>query len=108
MLSAHMDTVEPAAGVRPVLKDGVFTSEGDTVLGADDKAGLAEIIEALEVVREENLSHPPLEIVVTICEEIGLLGAKLVDPKHLTATRGMALDTSGVDLLIHKAPCANK
>lgn len=108
MLSAHMDTVEPAEGVRPVLKEGVFTSAGDTVLGADDKAGIAEIIEALEVVREQGIPHPPLEIVITVCEEIGLVGAKELDPGLLTARRGYALDTSGVDLLIHRAPCANK
>ncbi|MBE0595932.1 MAG: M20/M25/M40 family metallo-hydrolase [Desulfuromonadales bacterium] len=108
MLSAHMDTVEPADGVRPVLRDGVFTSAGDTVLGADDKAGIAEIIEALEVVRELGLPHPPLEIVITVCEEVGLLGAKHLDLRRLTARRGLALDTSGTDLLIHQAPCANK
>src|SRR5512133_2345832 len=48
------------------------TSAGETILGADDKAGIAELIEALEVVRETGISHPPLEIVVTIAEEIGL------------------------------------
>ncbi len=108
MVSVHMDTVEPADGVVPVLRDGVFTSAGETILGADDKAGIAEIIEALEVVRESGIPHGPLEVVVTICEEIGLLGAKLLDPRLLTARRGIALDTSGVDLVIHKAPCANK
>ncbi|MFA5516227.1 MAG: M20/M25/M40 family metallo-hydrolase [Desulfuromonadales bacterium] len=108
MLSAHMDTVEPAMGVRPVLHEGVFTSAGDTVLGADDKAGIAEIIEALEVIRERKLEHGPLEVVITICEEIGLLGAKLLDPDLLAARRGIALDTSGIDLLIHRAPGANK
>lgn len=108
MVSVHMDTVEPAEGVVPVLKDGVFTSAGETILGADDKAGIAEIIEALEVVRESAIPHGPLEVVVTICEEIGLLGAKLLDPALLRAKRGLALDTSGVDLVIHRAPCANK
>lgn len=108
MVSVHMDTVEPAEGVVPVLKDGVFTSAGETILGADDKAGIAEIIEALEVVREAAIPHGPLEVVVTICEEIGLLGAKLLDPALLQARRGIALDTSGVDLVIHRAPCANK
>lgn len=108
MVSVHMDTVEPADGVLPVLRDGVFTSAGETILGADDKAGIAEIIEALEVLREAEIPHGPLEIVVTICEEIGLLGAKLLDPKLIQARRGIALDTSGVDLVIHRAPCANK
>jgi len=108
MLSVHMDTVEPASGVVPLLKDGVFTSAGETILGADDKAGIAEIIEALEVVREEGIPRGPLEVVVTICEEVGLLGAKLLDPGLLASRRGLALDTSGVDVAIHRAPCANK
>ncbi|BCR05854.1 hypothetical protein DESUT3_29230 [Desulfuromonas versatilis] len=108
MLSVHMDTVGPVEGVTPVLKDGVFTSAGDTVLGADDKAGIVEIIEALEVVREQNIPHGPIEVVVTICEEVGLLGAKLLDLSKVSARRGLALDTSGVDLVIHRAPCANK
>ena len=43
MLSAHMDTVEPAYGVTPILKDGIFTSAGDTILGADDKSGIAVV-----------------------------------------------------------------
>jgi tripeptide aminopeptidase len=108
MLSVHMDTVEPVDGVVPVLKDGVFTSAGETVLGADDKAGIAEIIEALEIIREQNLPHGPLEVVVTICEEIGLVGAKLLDYSLVRSRRCLALDTSGVDRIIRKAPCANK
>lgn len=108
LLSAHMDTVEPADGVKPLLTDGVFTSAGETILGADDKAGIAEIIEAIEVLRETQIGHPPIEVVITVCEETGLSGAKALDPTLLAARRGLALDTSGVDLLIHKAPCANK
>jgi tripeptide aminopeptidase len=108
MLSVHMDTVAPAEGVLPVLENGIFTSGGDTILGADDKAGIVEIIEALEVVREQNIPHGPLEVVVTICEEIGLVGAKLLDYSLIRSRRGLALDTSGVDRVIRKAPCANK
>ncbi len=108
MLSVHMDTVEPCAGVRPLLRDGVFTSAGETVLGADDKAGIAELIEALEVLQAGAIPSPPLEVVVTVCEEIGLVGAKYLDYSLLRARRGLALDTSGVDVVIHRAPCANK
>jgi tripeptide aminopeptidase len=108
MLSVHMDTVEPAVGVMPALRDGVFTSAGDTVLGADDKAGIAEIIEALEIMRERGIARGPVEVVVTVCEEVGLLGAKHLDFSLLKSRRGLALDTSGVDLAIHRAPCGNK
>ncbi len=108
MLSVHMDTVEPAYGVTPILRDGIFTSAGDTILGADDKSGIAEIIEALEVIRENNIPHGPLEVVVTVCEELGVVGAKLLDYSLVRSRRGLALDTSQVDRIIHKAPCANK
>jgi len=108
MLSVHMDMVEPAAGVQPVLSDGVFTSAGPTVLGADDKAGIVEIMEAIELLRERGIPRGPLEVVVTVCEEAGLLGAKNLDYSHLRSRRGLALDTTGIDLAIHRAPCADK
>lgn len=108
MLSAHMDTVVPADGVQPVLKDGVFTSAGHTILGADDKAGLAEIVEALEVVREQGIAHGVIEVVIPICEEQGLRGAKHLDYGKVTARRGLALDTSGTDRVINTAPAADK
>ena len=108
LLAVHMDTVEPAEGVVPVLADGVIRSRGETVLGADDKAGIAEIIEALEVLRENSLGHPPLEVLITVCEEIGLVGAKHFDCSQLRSRRGIALDTAGVDVCIHRAPSANR
>ncbi len=108
LVSVHMDTVGPAVGVQPVLKDGVFTSAGETILGADDKAGITEIIEALEVVREQGIPHGPVELVVAVCEEVGLLGVKHLDCSKVTSRRGVALDTSGVDWLINTAPGANK
>ncbi|TYO98714.1 tripeptide aminopeptidase [Geothermobacter ehrlichii] len=108
LLSVHMDTVSPCEGVEPVLVDGVFRSAGETVLGADDKAGIVELIEALETVRRLGIGHPPLEIVITVCEEIGLAGAKHFDVSRLTARRGYAFDTNGVDRLIHRAPGSNR
>ena len=104
----HMDTVSPAENVRPLLTDGIFTSAGDTILGADDKAGIAELIEAIEVMHEGNIPYGPLEVVFTICEEQGLLGAKEFDFSTLQATRGIALDTSGIDRIINRAPAANR
>lgn len=108
MLSVHMDTVEPCTNVQPQLHNGIFTSAGETILGSDDKSGIAEIIEALEILREEKIPHGPLEIVVTVCEEVGLLGAKHLDAQKLASRRGFALDTSGMDKLILAAPAANK
>ncbi len=107
LFSLHMDTVEPGGQVEPVLRDGIYYSAGETVLGADDKAGIAEMIEALEVVREQNIPHGPIEIVVTIAEEIGLVGAKHFDDSLVSARRGYALDTEGVDWMVLRAPGAN-
>jgi tripeptide aminopeptidase len=107
LFSVHMDTVEPGGQVEPVLRDGVFYSAGETVLGADDKAGIAELIEALLVVREQQISHGPIEVVVTIAEEIGLVGAKHFDYSMVTARQGYALDTEGVDWMVLQAPGSN-
>jgi len=108
MLNAHMDTVEPGKGVVPEFSDGVFTSRGDTILGADDKSAIAIIIESLKVIKENGLPHGPIELVFTICEEIGLLGAKNLDFDLITAPFGYALDTSDTDAIITRAPAANQ
>ncbi|WP_303721665.1 M20/M25/M40 family metallo-hydrolase [Malonomonas rubra] len=108
LISVHMDTVTPAKNVKPVLNNGIFTSAGDTILGADDKSGIVEAIEAIEVLREQQIPHTSLEIVVTVCEEQGLLGAKNLDFSRLTAKQGIALDTTGVDIVINRAPAANR
>ncbi|NJC87568.1 MAG: M20/M25/M40 family metallo-hydrolase [Desulfuromonas sp.] len=108
LLSVHMDTVEPGGEVVPVLNDGIFTSASGTILGADDKAGIAELIEALEVVREQRIPHGPLEVLVTIAEEIGLVGAKHLDYSLLRARHGFALDTTGMGHMVLRAPGANR
>lgn len=108
LLSAHMDTVTPAKNVEPVLRDGIFTSAGETILGGDDKSGIVEIIEALEVMKEEKTPYGPLEIVISICEEQGLLGAKQLNFSQFKAKHGIALDTRGVDIIINRAPAANR
>jgi len=108
LLSAHMDTVSPAIGVTPVLKDGVFTSAGDTILGADDKSGIAQILEVVQVLGENKIPHPALELTFTVCEEVGLLGAKHLDFSKLKARQALVLDTSGVGTVARSAPCANK
>ena len=107
MLNAHMDTVEPGNGVKPVYKDGVFTSDGTTILGADDKSAVAILLEVLTVLQEDRLPHGPLEVVLTICEEIGLQGAKNLDISQLTAKFGYALDATDTAGIVTRAPGAN-
>ena len=108
LFSVHMDTVEPGGQVIPVFFDGVFYSEGDTILGADDKAAIAELIEALTVIQEQVIPHVAIEVVVTIAEEVGLVGAKNLDFSLLEAKRGYALDTEGTGWMVLQAPGANR
>jgi tripeptide aminopeptidase len=108
LLNAHMDTVEPGRGVRPVFNNGIFTSDGSTVLGADCKSAIAIILEVLRVLQEHNLRHGPLEIVFTVCEEIGLLGAKNLDFSLLNSTFGYVLDANDINGLVTRAPSSNK
>jgi len=107
LLNAHMDTVEPGRGVTPVLENGTFTSNGTTILGADDKSAIAILLETLNILKENNLQHGPLEIVFTVCEEIGLQGAKHLDLKSITATYGFALDATDTEGIVTRAPSAN-
>ena len=108
MLSAHMDCVEPCSGVEPELKDGIITSVGDTILGADDKAGVSAILEALRVVVEKDIPHGPLQVVFTVAEEGGLNGAKHMEPSLLKADFGYALDSGGAPgEIINMAPGQN-
>ncbi|MDX9787954.1 MAG: M20/M25/M40 family metallo-hydrolase [Desulfobacterales bacterium] len=108
MLNAHMDTVEPGRGVKPVFKDGVFTSDGTTILGADDKSAIAILLETLLTIQEKNLKHGPLELVLTVCEEVGLLGAKHLDFSLISSKYGFALDASDPRGIITRAPAANR
>jgi tripeptide aminopeptidase len=95
LLAAHMDTVMPGRGIKPVIKDGVVCSDGTTVLGADDKAGVTAILEVLNTIVERRLPRPPLEVVITVQEEVGLVGAKALDKTELQAQMGISLDSGG-------------
>ncbi|MGD9947471.1 MAG: M20/M25/M40 family metallo-hydrolase [Desulfobulbus sp.] len=106
--SCHMDTVLPAEGVKVKRIGDLFTSAGETILGSDDKSGIAGCIEALRLVREGNVPIRPLELVITTCEEIGLIGAKALDPSLVTAKEGYALDSTGFAKVVTHAPALNR
>lgn len=108
LLSGHMDTVAPASQVRTVIEGDIIHTDHTSVLGGDDKAGLVAILEAIRVLRERRLPHGDLEVVITICEESGLLGAKHFDTSRLRARRGLVLDVDGVNELVTRAPAANR
>jgi len=106
--SCHLDTVEPGRGVQVVRKGTRFSSAGETILGGDDKGGIAILIEAVRTITETRIPHIPFDLIFTTCEETGLRGAKALDLSLLRAQEGYALDSTGVDLLIIGAPAANR
>ena len=108
LLNAHMDTVEPGKGITAVLKEGIFTSDGTTILGADDKSAIAIILETIKIIQENNLPYGPIEIVLTVCEEIGLLGAKHLDLSLIESEYGYALDATDTEGIVTRAPSANR
>jgi len=108
LLSAHMDTVGPAEKIHLEVEGDIVRTDRTTVLGGDDKAGIVSIFEAIRVLREEKIPHGDIEVILSICEETGLLGAKHFDTGRLLAKRGLVLDVDGVCELITRAPVANR
>lgn len=95
LFSAHMDTVQPCLNIEPVVKEGIITSAGPTILGADDKSGIAPILEALRTLQEQAIPHGDVQIIFSVAEEGGLNGSKNIDKTQLTADFGYILDTGG-------------
>ena len=96
-------------GVKPVVKNGYIYSDGTTILGSDDKAGLAAIIEGIQILQENKLPHGDVQLILTVGEEAGLIGAKALDPKWIKAEFGYALDSNGsVGNIIVAAPTQAK
>ncbi|PYS84495.1 MAG: peptidase M20 [Acidobacteria bacterium] len=107
MMSAHMDTVVPGRGVKPVVEGDIIRTDGSTVLGGDDKSGVAVILETIRCLQEQNIPHAPIDAVFSICEEVGLLGAKHVDTSSLRARYGLVFDSDDPGFLFTKGPSAN-
>ncbi|MGL5067150.1 MAG: M20/M25/M40 family metallo-hydrolase [Sarcina sp.] len=95
LFSGHMDTVTPGIGIKPIIKDDMICTDGTTILGGDDKAGIAGIIEAILVLKENSEKYPGIELVFTVAEEVGLLGSKNLDYSKIEAKKGFILDSSG-------------
>lgn len=107
LFCAHADTVKPGLGVKASITAGRIHTDGTTVLGGDDKSGLAEIIMGIRDVVESGEPHTPIEVLVTVSEEIGLLGAKHFDKSKLRSAFGYALDAHRVGDLVVGAPAQN-
>lgn len=106
-LSSHMDTVSPGIGIKPRIENGIMKSDGTTILGSDDKSGLGIIVETVRAIKENNIPHGDIELALTICEEIGLLGAKNYDTSSLRSEQGIVLDSSTPSRLVLRCPSAD-
>ena len=91
LLCAHLDTVPHAAPIEPVLVDGGWESAGDTILGADNKAAVAVLLQAVRRLALEG-SPVPVELLLTVREEVALEGAKAFDASRLRSAYGFVYD----------------
>ncbi|MEW6080651.1 MAG: M20/M25/M40 family metallo-hydrolase [Bacillota bacterium] len=108
-LVTHMDTVEADHPVVPRVEGGIIRSEGNTILGADDRAGIAALLEALTVVREQGLPHAGLELIFTVAEEQGLKGVRYLETGELRSPLAFVLDSSGPPgRIVTRAPYHNR
>ncbi len=104
---AHLDTVPPSGELRPVVEDGVVRNAGGTILGADNKAAVAQMLEGVRRVLAESIPHAGIELVLTRQEEVGLLGAAAFDHRRLRAAVGFVYDQEGaIGEIILGAPFA--
>lgn len=95
LLMAHMDTVVPGLGKKAVIDGDWITSDGSTILGADDLAGVAVILETVQVLRETGRAHGDIHIAFTVAEESGLFGATHLDVSDMPASYAFILDDEG-------------
>ncbi|MFO7889958.1 MAG: M20/M25/M40 family metallo-hydrolase [bacterium] len=94
LLMAHMDTVDHTSELKPVIEQGIIKSGGETILGADDRAGVAIILHVLEYLHKNNIDHRPLEVVFSVGEEKGMLGSSHLNFSQLKSQKGYILDCS--------------
>ncbi len=96
LLSSHLDTVQPGIGKEAVFHDdGKITSKGDTVLGADDNAGIAEILELLRILKEDKIPHKTIEVLFPFAEESYGQGSASFDYSKLKSKEAYVLDLEG-------------
>ena len=104
LFSMHTDTVYPGNDIHPVIENGIIRSAGDTILGADDKAGIAAVMEALESIIESQIEHRTVEVLFSVCEEIGMLGAKYADFSNIKSRKAIVLDSDNLGEIINRNP----
>ncbi len=103
--SSHFDTVAPNPDVTIIIDDGLIRTDGTSILGADDKGGMAPIIEAMRAIQEDGTPHGEIQLLLTVSEEIGLLGAHNIDRSLISSRMGFVLDTGPpVGTVVFTAP----
>jgi tripeptide aminopeptidase len=107
LLCAHLDTVVPGKDIKPIEEGGVIKADGSTILGADCKSGIAIILEVIRSLKEHGADHGDIEVLFTVCEEVGLLGSKNLDYSLIESKLCYAIDTVGAVSVINKAPSSN-
>jgi tripeptide aminopeptidase len=107
---AHLDTVPPDGAIEPVVDDDGFVRNGaGTILGADNKAAVVAMVEAVRRVLAEGRAHAGIELVFTPKEEVGLIGAKAFDVERLLARAGYVYDMAApIGTVILAAPSARR
>ena len=104
---AHLDTVPPDGKLEPVLEDGVIRNAGGTILGADNKSAVVQMLEGARRILAENRPHAGIELLFTMQEEIGLLGAAAFDHTRFHAQLGYVYDQAApIGEIILGAPWA--
>ncbi|MBT3293419.1 M20/M25/M40 family metallo-hydrolase [Candidatus Peregrinibacteria bacterium] len=94
LLGGHLDSVQPCEGIKVRREGDIIKSEGETILSADNGVGIFEIMAALKYLHDNKLPYCPVDILFTVGEEIGGIGAQAVQMSDLRAKHGMLLDRS--------------
>jgi len=92
LLTAHLDTVPPGQDYSIVLEDGILRTEGNSILGGDDRAGVAAALEIIDIGLMFPDKHAGLEILFFVQEELGALGSRILDKGVIEAEFGFNLD----------------
>ncbi len=92
-LFSHMDTARPTEGLKPVIDDEKIRSSGDTILGADNRAGVTVMLYLLERIARENIQTEDFTVVFTTCEETSLYGSRFLEIDS-RITRAFVFDSS--------------
>lgn len=106
-LNAHLDRVKPGNGIKPIIHEDRVTSSGDTILAADDVAGIAAILSALGTISDNNLDHSPIQLIFTVSEEVKIRGARYMDTSLIQASEIFSFDGEESNV-VYRGACASQ